>query len=29
LPERLELTIREARVLPSGVVLQYYTPAGA
>jgi dihydrofolate reductase len=29
LPERLELTLQESRVYPSGVVAQYYTPAGA
>jgi dihydrofolate reductase len=29
LPERLALTLQQSRVLPSGVVVQYYTPAGA
>jgi dihydrofolate reductase len=29
LPERLALTLQETRVLPSGVVAQYYTPAAA
>jgi dihydrofolate reductase len=29
LPERLELTLRETHVTSSGVLAQYYTPAGA
>jgi dihydrofolate reductase len=29
LTERLELTLRESRVSSSGLVVQYYTPAGA
>jgi dihydrofolate reductase len=29
LPERLALTLQQSRVLPSGVVVQYYTPADA
>jgi dihydrofolate reductase len=29
LPERIKLTLQESRVTPSGVVVQYYTPAGA
>ena len=28
-PERLELTLRESRVYPSGVVAQYYSPKGS